>query len=98
MITTGGKQYFVKEGETLAVELLKSDKKKLSFDPLLVIKGDVVTVGQPLVEAAVVSADVVESDKKAEKVTAIRYKPKKRVHKLHGHRQHHSLIKITKIA
>jgi ribosomal protein L21 len=35
---------------------------------------------------------------KAEKVTAIRYKAKKRVHKVRGHRQQHSVIKITKIA
>lgn len=98
VIATGGKQYLVSEGETLDVELLKGDDKKVAFDALLVIDGENVSVGQPLVEKAKVSAEVVEVDVKAEKVTAIRYKAKKRVHKVHGHRQHHTTIKITKIA
>ncbi|MGH7238035.1 MAG: 50S ribosomal protein L21, partial [Candidatus Saccharimonadales bacterium] len=71
VITTGGKQYLVKEGETLEVELLNSAEQKISFVPLLVIKEDAVMVGQPLLEAAVVSAEVIDADKKADKVTAI---------------------------
>ncbi len=97
VIATGGKQYLVAEGETLDVELL-GDDKKVSFDALLVIDGDKVSVGTPLVDKMKVSADVVEADVKADKVTAIRYKAKKRVHKVHGHRQHHTTIKIAKIA
>jgi large subunit ribosomal protein L21 len=98
VIETGGKQYLVQEGETLEVEKLKTDKNKLTFEPMLVIKGDTVTVGKPLVEAAVVSAEMVEPDQKSAKVIAIRHKSKKRVRKIYGHRQHHSLIKITKIS
>jgi len=98
VIATGGKQYVVAEGETLSVELLHADDKKVSFEPLLVIEGDSVTVGTPVVAKAKVDAEVVEEDVKADKVTAIRYKAKKRVHKLHGHRQHQTTIKITKIA
>ena len=98
VIATGGKQYLVTEGETLEVELLHADDKKVNFDALLVIDGDDVTVGAPVVEKAKVSAEIVEEDQKADKVTAIRYKAKKRVHKVHGHRQHHTVVKITKIA
>lgn len=97
VIATGGKQYLVTEGETLTVELLP-EAKKHTFDALLVIDGDSVSVGTPLVPKVTVSADVVAADQKAEKVTAIRYKAKKRVKKIHGHRQHQTVIKISKIA
>lgn len=98
IIATGGKQYLVSEGETVTVELLQTDdKKQITFEPLLVIKGDAVTVGAPTVSGVMVTADVV-GETRADKVTAIRYKAKKRVHKLHGHRQHQLALKITKIA
>jgi large subunit ribosomal protein L21 len=98
VIATGGKQYLVSEGETLEVELLHADGKTVSFEPLLVIDGEQVQVGAPSVEKAKVSAEVVNEDMKADKVTAIRFKAKKRVHKVHGHRQRLTQIKITKIA
>ena len=125
VIRTGGKQYLVKEGETLEVELLNSDKpssrlssqpakvglapeansrklttgkKSVEFEPLLVIDGEKVSVGTPLVVGAKVAAEIVEAEVKGEKVVAIRYKAKKRVRKTHGHRQRHSLIKIKSIS
>lgn len=96
VIATGGHQYLVSEGETLEVEKLL-DEKKASFEALLVIDGDKVTVGAPVVSGVTVTADVV-AQTRAEKVTAIRYEAKKRVKKIHGHRQHLTQIKITKIA
>lgn len=98
VIQTGGKQYLVSEGETLNVELVKAEKGKANFDALLVIDGDTVTVGAPLVDKVKVAADVVAEDVQADKVTSIRYKAKKRVHTVHGHRQHQTTLKITKIA
>ncbi len=98
VIATGGKQYLVTEGETLEVELLHADSKSVTFEPLLVIDGDTVSIGAPVVDKAKVTADVVEAEVKGDKVTAIRYKAKKRVHKVHGHRQRHTVIKISKIA
>lgn len=98
VIATGGKQYLVTEGESLEVELLHPEGKTVSFEPLLVIDGDNVQVGKPVVGKAKVSAEVVEDQVKADKVTSIRFKAKKRVHKVHGHRQRHTVIKITKIA
>jgi len=97
VIATGGKQYVVTEGLTLNVELL-GDESKVNFTPLLVIDGDKVTVGTPEVTGATVTAEVVEKEILDDKVLAIRYKAKKRVRKVHGHRQHKSVIKITKIA
>jgi len=98
VIATGGKQYLVTEGETVEVELLHQDDKKVSFEPLLLIDGDNVTVGAPSVAKAKVSGEIVADEVKGEKVTSIRYKAKKRVHKVRGHRQQHTVLKITKIA
>ena len=98
VIATGGKQYLVTEGETLQIELLHTEDKTAAFEPLLVIDGETVQVGAPIVDKAKVTAEIVEADVQGDKVTAIRYKAKKRVHKVHGHRQHHTTIKITKIA
>lgn len=97
IITTGGKQYVVGEGETVEVDLLKNDAKKVTFDALLVIDGQTVSVGSPVVKGVTVSADVVEADVQQDKVTSIRYKAKKRVHTVRGHRQRLATLKITSI-
>ncbi len=98
VIQTGGKQYLVSEGETLDVELIKGEKGKVSFDALLVIDDNKVAVGAPVVEKAKVMADIVVEDSQADKVTSIRYKAKKRVHTVRGHRQHQTTLKIISIA
>lgn len=97
VIVVKGHQYIVSENEKFKVELV-GDEKTLKFDALMVIDGDKVQVGQPLVKGAVVEAKVLVDTVKADKVTAIRYKAKKRVNKVRGHRQQHSVIQITKIA
>jgi len=98
VISTGGHQYLVAVGETLEVELLDPAQQNTSFEALLVIDGDAVSVGAPTVSGVKVSADIVEQSVKDDKVVAIRYKAKKRVRKVRGHRQRHTVIKITKIS
>lgn len=98
VIQTGGKQYLVQAGETLRVELLKDTAKSVSFDALLVVDGDQVNIGRPLVDKVKVTAEIVEADVQADKVTSIRYKSKKRVHTVRGHRQRQTILTITKIA
>jgi large subunit ribosomal protein L21 len=98
VISSGGHQYLVAEGDELEVELLDPAQKDTSFEVLLVIDGDSVSVGAPTVSGANVTADILEQSVKGEKVVAIRYKAKKRVRKVRGHRQRHTRIKITKIA
>lgn len=96
IISTGAKQYVVSEGDTLDIELISEDTT-VSFEPLLVIDGEKVSVGTPAVAGVKVTAQVV-AEVRDDKVTAIRYKAKKRVRKVRGHRQKHTQIKITKIA
>lgn len=98
VIATGGKQYLVKEGDILEVELLNTDDKTATFDVLITMDGDKTIVGTPLVKGASVKAEIIESDIKQDKVTSIRYKAKKRVRTVKGHRQHKTKIKISKIS
>lgn len=98
VIATGGKQYLVAEGEVLKIELLNQEGKTATFVPLLVIDGEKATIGTPEVSGVKVTAEVLVDDVQADKVTSIRYKAKKRVHTVRGHRQHNTQIKITKIA
>lgn len=97
VIVSGGKQYIVSEGDSVDVELIKSDKKTVTFEPLLVIDDKQVAIGKPTVEGAKVTAEITEADRQQDKVTSIRYKAKKRVHKVRGHRQRLTSLKITSI-
>jgi large subunit ribosomal protein L21 len=97
VIKVGGKQYIVAEKETLLVDRLPDGTKDLTLDALLVMDGEKTTVGKPTVKDVVVKAKVIEPEVKGDKVRAIRYKSKKRVHKITGHRQQYSKIEITSI-
>lgn len=104
VIETGGKQHRVALGERLRIDLM-SDKKKgdtLSFDNVLMIGGEKVTVGSPYVANAKVLATVVDMGKdgegvKGEKVFAFKKKRRKGFHKTIGHRQRYTEVKIEKI-
>lgn len=97
VVKIGGKQFIVAEKETLLVDLLQEGTKELTLDALLVIDGDKTEVGTPTVKGVKVSAKVVEAEVKGDKLRAIRYKSKKRVHKEMGHRQKYSKIEIVSI-
>ncbi|MDB5180904.1 MAG: rplU, partial [Candidatus Saccharibacteria bacterium] len=87
----------VAEKETLLVDLLQEGTKELTLDALLLIDGDNITIGTPTVKDVIVTAKVIEDLVKGDKIQVIRYKAKKRVHKLNGHRQKYSKIEIVSI-
>ena len=97
IIETGSKQYLVAPGDRLAIDLLDNPGKTVSYQPLLVIDGEKVSIGQPTLKDMSVMAKIVEEDVKDDKVVAIRFKAKKRVHKRRGHRQRITIIEITQI-
>ena len=97
VVKVGGKQFIVSEKETLLVDLLPQGTKELELDALMLIDGDKVEVGTPIVKGVKVSAKVVDELVKSEKIRVIRYKAKKRVHKENGHRQKYTKIEITSI-
>ncbi len=96
VIKSGGKQYRVEEGEQLAVELLGA-AGEVELAPVLVVDGDLVLATPKELEAARVSARVVD-EARGPKVTGFTYKPKTNNRKRWGHRQRYSLIEITGIS
>jgi len=99
IIQTGGKQYRVSEGDVLSVEKLDAEAgKETTFsDVLLVVNGDKINLGAPIVTGASVKAEVVEQYKD-EKVIAFKFKRRKGYHRTVGHRRQLTKLKITKIS
>jgi large subunit ribosomal protein L21 len=97
IISTGGKQYKVSEGDVLKVEKLgAAEGEKVTFDQVLAIGGDELKVGTPTVAGATVEASVVKEGR-SRKVIVYKYKPKTGYHKKNGHRQSFTQVKIEKI-
>ena len=98
IIETGGKQYTVKEGDKVKVEKLNSEVgESITLDKVLLVGGDEVKIGKPLVEGASVKAKVLAQDK-AKKIIVFKYKSKKNFRKKKGHRQPYTLLEIESIS
>jgi large subunit ribosomal protein L21 len=99
IIQTGGKQYRVSEGDVLSVEKLdvEAGKETTFSDVLLVVNGDKINLGTPLVSGASVKAQVVDQYKD-DKVIAFKFKRRKGYHRTVGHRRQLTELKITKIS
>lgn len=98
VILVGGKQYIVAKGQKVQVDRLQDGTKKLSLEPLMLFDENDAKVGNPTVKGAKVEAKVIEAEVKGEKLRVIRFKSKKRVHKVNGHRQKYSIIEVTSVA
>jgi large subunit ribosomal protein L21 len=98
IIEAGGKQYKVAEGAVIRCDLVASEVgSDVIFDRVILAGGEgPVKVGSPTLSGASVSGTVVRQGKD-KKILVFRYKPKKRVRKLNGHRQPFAEVKITKI-
>ncbi len=97
VIACGGVQHLVTKGDELVVNFLDSDKKTLSFTPLMIVDGKDSIVDKKKLEAMKVGAKIIDDSLQGEKVLALRYKAKKRVHTKRGHRQKLSKIQITSV-
>ncbi len=99
VVETGGKQYKVAPGDTLAVERLPAEAgATIELDRVLLVAGDEgVEVGRPLVAGARVVAEVVEQTK-GDKIIVFRYKRKVRYRRKTGHRQRLTRLRIKEIA
>ena len=97
IISTGGKQYRVAEGDIIKVEKLGAAAgENVTFDQVLAVNNGELQIGQPTVAGATVSATVVKEGK-AKKVIVYKYKRKTGYHKKNGHRQLYTQVKIEKI-
>jgi large subunit ribosomal protein L21 len=98
IIESGGKQFRVAEGDVIRCDLVADEVgSDVTFDRVVLAEADgTVTVGTPTLDGASVSGTVLRQAKD-KKILVFRYKPKKRVRKLNGHRQPYAEVKITKI-
>ena len=98
IIQTGGKQYRVKSGEQVKVELLAAEVgATVSFDNVLMLgEGDGVKVGAPFVSGAKVKATVVAQGR-GEKVRIFKLRRRKHYAKTQGHRQSFTEVRIDEI-
>ena len=97
IIQTGGKQYRVSEGDVICVEKLNAEAgSTVTLDEVLVLGGETLTIGTPLVKGASVSAEVLENGK-GPKVVSYKYKAKKDSHSKQGHRQPYTKLEIKSI-
>ena len=95
VIKTGGKQYYVEEGNTIYVEKLDGEVgSKVTFDEVLVLGSQ---IGNPTVKDAKVVGEIVKHGKN-KKIKIFTYKPNTTsTRKKQGHRQPYTEVKITKI-
>jgi len=99
VIQTGGKQYTVKEGEKITIEKLEAEVgSEIKFDNVLLIadeSGADLDLGMPNVSKTI-GAKVLEQ-KRSRKIRVGKFHNKTRYHKVHGHRQHQTVVEIQSI-
>lgn len=97
VIQTGGRQYLIKTGESLKIEKLTAKEgEKVVFDKILLIANDDgrdVKIGAPYLEGASIEALVVEQGRNR-KIRVGKFKRKVRYHRIYGHRQQFTKIKV----
>ena len=98
VMKTGGKQYKVAEGDVFTVEKLVADAgETVQFNEVLMLGGDKVTVGAPMVDDAAVQAEVLEQTRSAKTIAFVKRRRKHSSQRKRGHRQPLTLVKITGI-
>lgn len=98
IVQTGSKQYRVETGDVIRVESLKGDigdTVELT-DVLMLSNEGEVTLGNPTIDGAIVTAEI-ENNGKGKKIVVFKYKSKTRYRRKNGHRQHHTELRVTDI-
>src|SRR4051795_8414074 len=99
VIKTGGKQYRVQPGDMLVVEKLAGEPgANVAFGEVLMLgDGETVTLGEPTVAGATVSATLIET-RKGEKVKIFKKIRRQGYRRTGGHRQAETVLRVTAIA
>ena len=99
VVSTGGKQHKVTQGEILRVEKLDAEEgASVELDKVLMIAdGDKINIGTPLIEGGKVTV-VIKSHGRGKKVEIMKFKRRKHHQKCTGHRQSYTEIEVTGIA
>ena len=95
VIKTGGKQYYVTEGDIIYVEKLDGEAgDKVVFNEVLLVDNK---VGNPYLDGASVEGEIIKNDK-SKKIRIFTYKSKDRSNRrTMGHRQPYTKVEIKKI-
>jgi len=98
IVESGGKQYKAVEGEPIEVDRLPVDAgDKVGLERvLMLVDGDDVTVGMPVVDDVQVNTTVMNHFK-GPKLIVFKYSPKKRIRVKGGHRQQYTRLMVDVI-
>ena len=99
VIETGGKQYRASVGDKFRIEKLPGETStEIVFDKILAVGGgeSETKFGSPYVSGARVTAEIIKQGK-ADKVLVFKYKSKKNIRKMRGHRQYFTEVVIRNI-
>ena len=98
VLKTGGKQYKVQAGDVLRVEKLAAMAgDKIQFNEILMVGGETVTVGSPMVAGAAVQADVIDQIKGEKTIHFVKRRRKHSSQRTKGHRQQWTLVRVTEV-
>ena len=98
LIQYKAKEFKAEKGAVLQFDKLDAEKgAKIEIDSVLLVSdGDKISVGAPFVKGAKVTV-VVEDSFKDRKVLVFKYKSKKDYHRLIGHRQQYTNVRVEDI-
>jgi large subunit ribosomal protein L21 len=97
VIKTGGKQYRVAQGDKLRVEKLPGNVgDTVTLGEVLLVGGESVKIGRPLLAGAKVEAKIVAQDR-AKKIIVFKFRRRKNYRRKNGHRQPFTALEITGI-
>jgi len=104
VIEDSGTQFKVSEGDVIRVDLRQTEgdeapqPETIEFDRVLLVGGEgTPTIGQPIVDGARVTAEVL-TEVRGDKITIIKFRRRKHYRRKKGHRQRFLRVKITGIA
>lgn len=94
-----GKQYKMTEGAIMDIDRMAVEGKEVTFDRVLLVASEKeVKVGKPTVENVKITAEVLDKDRKGDKIIVFKWKRRKMYRRKRGHRQKLTKIKVIKIA
>ncbi len=97
VIKTGGKQYKVEKGDKLRVEKLAGGVgDAVTFDQVLMVGGEALKLGKPLLTGAKVEAKIVDQGL-GKKLVVFKFRRRKNYRRKNGPRQPFTALEITNI-
>lgn len=97
IVKAGGRQEKVSVGSILVVDKIDGNKgDKVELEPILLVDGDKVTTVSDGISTKV-TAEIIDAEEKAPKISIIKYKNKTGYRKRQGHRQKLTRLKVTAI-